>query len=112
MTDTPDKNALYGDYRQSALWRDALHREASHKALDIPLPGGVSTFQDNRRSGPGILGMAAIAATGGALGIGGLLAAELLREDPPAAVETTADPEPNVDTDTSSRLRLVTPDVE
>lgn len=59
------KNALWGDWRSSMKWRESLHRQATHKALDIPDEMG--NIEANRIYGMGWKELAVI--------VGGLAAA-------------------------------------
>jgi len=35
MSESPNKDELYGKFQQTADWQDNLHKRAAHKALDI-----------------------------------------------------------------------------
>lgn len=61
-----DKQQLYGDYRDAQKWRESLHKQTAHKALDIPVTDDLIQVT-NTRSGLGwkeLLAAAAVAATG------------------------------------------------
>lgn len=100
--DLPDKNYLYGNYREGEVWRQTLGRKATYKALDIPDDDvNINARTDNSRSGIGALGAVGIAAVSGGLPLLGWLLGAFDRPDspaplpdPPPAVVKPADPPP------------------
>lgn len=68
ISDEPDKNDLYGQYRKHENWKHALHRRAVHKALDM-MPEDDVNIDASRQSTSG-LGWKELAVIG-ALGLGG-----------------------------------------
>lgn len=84
--DLPDKQYLYGRYRDWEGWRNSLAKKLSHKALDI-MPDDEMEVNQYHRSGIGWKELAVVAAAG----VGGLAAWQHFgsRDDPqapPAAV--------------------------
>jgi len=59
-----DKQALYGDFRDSQKWQQNLHRKAAHKSLDIP-DGELGNISTTTKTGIGALGAVGIAAAAG-----------------------------------------------
>jgi hypothetical protein len=63
----PDKNSLWGWWREGNAWQPQLHKRASYKALDIPEEMGDIQANKSIVSGIGWKELAVL----GALGIGG-----------------------------------------
>lgn len=88
VSDVPDKNTLWGWWREGNAWQQQLHRRASHKALDIPEDMGDIQANKSITSGMGWKELAVL----GALGIGGYQVTQNTTQNaappatPPAAV--------------------------
>lgn len=67
----PDKGYLYGMYQRGRDWREKLHRQTAHKALDIGVDDDMFVDNSKRSNGFGWKELAVLAAT--AVGGGYLL---------------------------------------
>jgi hypothetical protein len=87
-----DKNALYGNYQQSAQWRDDVARKATHKALDL-IDGDDMNIKGGDRNevhnhyGPSVVPWVIAAAT--AVMLGGVTLYSLRTSPPVATIPTT-----------------------
>lgn len=91
----PDKETLWGWWREANKWQQSLHRKATHKALDIP--DDMGDIEANKVINSG-MGWKELAVLGG-LGLGGLYVVndkgEQVPLTPPPAVVQPAQPIPD-----------------
>lgn len=94
-----DQEALYGEWLRGTRWRDRLHKQAAHKALNVPLEDDM--IVDNSKRGMGWKELAVIVA--GLMGTGGIAAA-VLNQDPAPIVAPA--PAPPATAEGAARVRV------